>query len=81
VVLYTDGMIEAAPEGQEGVEGAEYGVERMIALTRRLAGRSAKEIGEALLADVESYTGDTTQSDDRTVLVLTQPAAAPGTTG
>lgn len=77
IVLYTDGMIEAAPGGQEGVDGAEYGVERLIALTRRLAGRSAREIGEALLADVESYTGDAPQSDDRTVLVLTHPSASP----
>jgi hypothetical protein len=75
VVLYTDGLIEAAPPGQEGVEGAEYGVERMIAVTRRLAGRPAREIGEALLADVEAYTAGAPQSDDRTVLVLTYPPA------
>jgi serine phosphatase RsbU (regulator of sigma subunit) len=58
----------------EGEPGAEYGVERLIDLARRLRGRPAKEIGEAILADVEAYCGDSAPQDDRTVLVVSSPA-------
>jgi sigma-B regulation protein RsbU (phosphoserine phosphatase) len=77
VVLYTDGMIEAAPAGREGDEDAEYGVERLIALARTLTGRPAKEIVEAMLADVEAWCGDAAPQDDRTVVVATLPAVPP----
>ena len=77
IVLYTDGMIEAAPDGPPGGEGAEYGVERLVALARSLAGRPAKEIVEAMLADVEAWCGDAAPNDDRTVVVVTSPLGTP----
>lgn len=78
LVFYTDGMIEAIPEGaEEGDPDAEYGVERLIALARELRARPAKEIAEALLADVEAYCGDAPAQDDRTVLVVRFPPASP----
>jgi serine phosphatase RsbU (regulator of sigma subunit) len=61
----------------EGDVAAEYGVERLIALARSLRARPAKEIGEALLADVEAYCGDAPPQDDRTVLVVRFPPTAP----
>jgi sigma-B regulation protein RsbU (phosphoserine phosphatase) len=74
IVLYTDGMIEAlAPGGVEGDPAAEYGVDRLIALARALRAKSAKEISEAMLADVERYCGDAAPQDDRTVLVVRYP--------
>jgi serine phosphatase RsbU (regulator of sigma subunit) len=77
MVLYTDGMIEAIPAGaEEGDPEAEYGVDRMIALARELRERPAKEIVEALLADVEAYCGDAPAQDDRTVLVVRFPPDA-----
>ncbi len=77
LVFYTDGMIEALPEGaEEGDVAAEYGVERLIALARSLRALPAKEIGEALLADVEAYCGDAPPQDDRTVLVVRFPPDA-----
>jgi len=74
VVLYTDGLIEAAPYGQIGDESAEYGIERMIALARTLRGRPAREVVEGILADVEAFCADSAPSDDRTVVVVTYPA-------
>ncbi len=77
IVMYTDGLIEAIPAGAaEGDPSAEYGVDRLVMLARSLAGRPAKEIVEATLADVESYTGDGDPNDDRTVVVVTHPRAA-----
>jgi len=77
LVLYTDGVIEATPQGaHEGDADAEYGVDRLIALTRTLVGRPAKEMVSAILADVEAYCGDRDPNDDRTVLVATYPRSA-----
>jgi sigma-B regulation protein RsbU (phosphoserine phosphatase) len=78
IVLYTDGMIEALPPGAaEGDPDAEYGVDRLIALARALRAKPAKEIAEAMLADVEAYCGDAPPQDDRTVLVVRYPTAKP----
>jgi sigma-B regulation protein RsbU (phosphoserine phosphatase) len=76
IVLYTDGLIEATPEGLEGAEGAEYGTDRLVDKARSLAGRPAKEIVEGLLADVERYCDGADAQDDRTVLVVTYPMPA-----
>lgn len=76
IVMYTDGLIEAtAPGGTEGDPDSEYGVERLIEVARRLRGRPAKEIGDAMLADVAAYTGDRDRNDDRTVVVVAHPSA------
>ncbi len=76
IVLYTDGLIEATPEGLEGAEGAEYGTDRLVDHARSLAGRPAKEIVEGLLADVERYCDGADPQDDRTVVVVTYPKPA-----
>lgn len=74
IVLYTDGLTEAVPAGAAGGgHEAEYGVERLIAVARQHSGRPAKEVAEAMLADVEAFCGDAEPQDDRTVLVVTFP--------
>lgn len=77
VVLYTDGMIEASASEEPGDEEAEYGIDRLVALARSLAGRPAREMVETMLADVELFCGDAAPQDDRTVVVVTCPPARP----
>jgi sigma-B regulation protein RsbU (phosphoserine phosphatase) len=73
IVLYTDGMIEASP-GPPGAPGvADYGVERLVEVARRLRTRPAREIVDTLLADVESYADGAPPQDDRTVVVVRHP--------
>lgn len=75
VVLYTDGMIEASAAEEPGDPSKEYGVDRLVALARSLAGRPAREVVEAMLADVDSFCADQPPQDDRTVVVVTYPPA------
>ncbi len=74
VVLYTDGMIEATPP--EG-SSEEFGIERLVEIARKSAGKSSKEIGEAMMKAVETYRGEGEAQDDRTVVVVTYPQPAP----
>jgi sigma-B regulation protein RsbU (phosphoserine phosphatase) len=76
IVLYTDGMIEATPADNES--GPEFGVERLIDIARKLAGRPSKEIAEAMMKAVELYRGDGEAQDDRTVVVVTYPPTPTG---
>jgi sigma-B regulation protein RsbU (phosphoserine phosphatase) len=73
IVLYTDGMLEASPDAGEESQLHEYGQDRLVALARSLAGRSAREMVEAMLLDVERFTGDAPVRDDRTVVVVRYP--------
>jgi len=73
VVFYTDGMIEASPEPEGSGERPEYGVERLVEVARRHRHLPAREIGEALFADVEAFTAGVDAQDDRTVMVVRIP--------
>ena len=64
VVFYSDGVIEAR-RGRE-----EYGVERLCRGLEENASRSATEIGERLIADLEGFLGDETPHDDVTLIVV-----------
>jgi serine phosphatase RsbU (regulator of sigma subunit) len=65
LVLYSDGIPEC-PWKQEM-----YGMERLESLVSGLAaGRSAKEIGEAVLADVRAFAHGHLHTDDVTLLVV-----------
>jgi hypothetical protein len=77
LVLCSDGLFEAAAGGEGG---APYGYERPRAVLDELAGRSAAEILDALLADWRRHLGSGAQSDDTTIVVLrrTPAGAAPG---
>ena len=73
VVMYTDGLIEATAAEEPGDPDQEYGVDRLVALARTLAGRPARDVAQAMLADVEAFCADQPPQDDRTVLVVTYP--------
>jgi len=72
VVLYTDGITETLVHGESG-RPEEYGLERLEALCRRLRDRPAREIVEAILAEVKELSGDRPVADDRTVVVVRRP--------
>jgi serine phosphatase RsbU (regulator of sigma subunit) len=70
LVLFTDGIVEAGRKGS----GEEFGTERLLAVCRdHQAGKSA-EVVEAIFREVEAWTGGTPPEDDRTVLVVKNPA-------
>jgi sigma-B regulation protein RsbU (phosphoserine phosphatase) len=73
VVLTTDGILESQAKGADGKTG-EYGEERLLAVVRAHLGRPAKEIVEAVFADVDAQRGRRPIRDDRTVVVVRYPA-------
>jgi len=64
VVLYTDGITEA----QDGRDMF-FGEERLLEALRASLGRSARDIQDALLAEVRRFVGDAPQYDDITLVV------------
>ena len=71
VFMYSDGLVEATPEGSD----EQFGFERLEASLKRHAAKSPQQLRDAVLADVESFTGRQGRDDDLTVLVLRLPAA------
>ncbi len=65
VVLYTDGITEAA-----NLEKEEYGLERLCEVIRLNWQRSAEEIKQAVIDDVQQYIGTQQVFDDITLLVV-----------
>ncbi|MCS6814057.1 MAG: SpoIIE family protein phosphatase [Cyanobacteria bacterium] len=65
VVLYTDGITEA-----ENATGQFYGLERLCQVVQKYHTQSAKDIRQAIIADVQSFIGSHIQYDDITLLVL-----------
>ena len=64
VVLYTDGVIEAAGGGEM------YGEARLESKIAELASLSAKEICQRLLDDVLQYSATSDDGDDKTIVVI-----------
>jgi len=73
VVLYTDGIVEAAPDDSVGGIGEEFGIDRLVARTRELREKPAREIVETLLGDVARWSGASPPRDDRTIVVVRLP--------
>jgi hypothetical protein len=69
LVLLSDGIVEARPEGSADL----YGFERLEASLRRHAGRSVDQVRDGILADVARFTGPSPREDDQTLLVLHIP--------
>lgn len=69
LVLLSDGIVEARPEGSAEL----FGFERLEASLRRHAGRSVEQVRDGLLADVARFTGPSPREDDQTLLVLRIP--------
>jgi len=67
VVLYTDGITEAANLAQE-----EYGLERLCDVVRHSWHNSVQEIRQAVIEDVRRHIGEQKVFDDITLVVLKQ---------
>ena len=65
ILLYTDGVTEAANETDEF-----YGEERLLSLIRNRNSSSAEDIIHAVTAGVKAFQGDREPFDDLTVLAL-----------
>jgi sigma-B regulation protein RsbU (phosphoserine phosphatase) len=64
-VLCSDGIFESFNEG-----GDEFGAQRVIDIVEQNYMLPARDIVNAMFSAVETFCGDTEQSDDRTVVVL-----------
>ena len=65
LLFYTDGVTEAFSG-----TGEELGYDRILEAARRHAGRSARELVEAIVGEVKSFLGNETPQDDITVLAI-----------
>jgi sigma-B regulation protein RsbU (phosphoserine phosphatase) len=65
LVFYTDGVTEAMDE-----QFALFGEERLKAAIANLAGASAQQVLDGILAEVRSFVGTATPSDDLTLFVV-----------
>ena len=65
LVLYTDGVTEAFNADREM-----FGVERLLEVVRTHHMASARELVEAIEAEVTAFAGEAPQSDDSTLLVV-----------
>jgi phosphoserine phosphatase RsbU/P len=63
--LFTDGLADA-----QGGSGTRFGEERVVGHVARMKDRPAREILESIFADLAGFTGGTTPTDDRTVVIL-----------
>ncbi len=67
IVLYTDGLTEA-----ENKQGQQYQIERLCQIVSTHWGKSATEIQQAVINDVQNHVGDHKLFDDITIVVLKQ---------
>jgi phosphoserine phosphatase RsbU/P len=65
IILYSDGITESTNTYRE-----EYGVKRLVKITRDNALKSCDEMLKAAVADLNSYRDGAKQSDDETLIVI-----------
>ncbi len=65
IVIYTDGITEAMDEKENF-----YGEERLIEKVLSLKDRSAKEITQLLIEDVQKFSANAPYSDDKTIVTI-----------
>ena len=70
LVLYSDGIVEAANSADE-----EFGEGRLGAVLRGCSQMGAEEVRDRILASVEAFTGQAIPQDDRTLLVVVYSGA------
>jgi len=70
LLLYTDGITEAQDPQQQL-----FGQERVLQFAQDHVGRSAREVREALMAQVHQFMGGMPPADDITVVVVAREAA------
>ena len=68
-ILYSDGIVEAAPASGDGPD-EEFGVARLVEVSRSHLGQSATQIVQAIFSAVERHCGTDRLDDDRTVVVV-----------
>lgn len=69
-LLYSDGIPDS-----RNADDAEYSMDRLISLLRRLSHLSGAEIVAAIAEDAKSFIGDARQFDDQTLVVVKRTAA------
>jgi phosphoserine phosphatase RsbU/P len=62
---YSDGLTEARNEA-----GFFYGTERLFNLLLYLKNYTAKEIGDAIIEDLDNFVGDRRNNDDLSLLIV-----------
>jgi len=67
VCLFTDGVAEADAGGERGDR---FGEERVLGHVARLSERPARDMLEAVYADLAGFTGGAPPADDRTIVIL-----------
>ena len=67
LVLYTDGITDAM-----NAAGQSFGLERLQTVIHKHAGKSAQDILELVLQEVNAWVGDAPQFDDITLMVITR---------
>ena len=71
LTLYTDGLTEALNE-----EHQLFGRKRVVQLVTRCVHKAPKEVIDTMISEVKRYVGNTEQSDDLTLLVISYKLAA-----
>jgi phosphoserine phosphatase RsbU/P len=67
LIVVSDGLIE-----RQGADGSEFGEAGIESVARRMTGRSAEEVLDALFAESWDFGGHTAWNDDATALVVTR---------
>lgn len=65
LVCYSDGLTDALSPA-----GSCYGLERLTGVTARWADRSANDLVQAIVADIDGFRAGAAQPDDMTLLVM-----------
>jgi len=69
ILLYTDGVVEAAT-GLESETSTIFGEERLMEILRQLRGHSAQEIVSKVTGELKSFYQDQMPVDDYTLFVI-----------
>jgi len=65
IVSFSDGVTEAM-----NIEGEEFGDDHLVDLVQSYRDKTPEALLEALMADVRTFCGEATQSDDITVVLV-----------
>ena len=70
IVLYTDGITEAADPSSEMITDDLFGVERLVDIVQANLNNSAREIQSAILEAISQHTQNAPQYDDITLVII-----------
>jgi sigma-B regulation protein RsbU (phosphoserine phosphatase) len=65
IVLSSDGVLDQLNAKEE-----EYGRSHLVKAVKRVSGQSPAEIADAILNDLDAFTGDRRRFDDQTLMIL-----------